>query len=186
MTFLNKSFRSVRYFGATAVVGGALLSAGLLHGQATTSSTSPTNQAAAPAGPPSGCTLKGKTYSCNIGLFRRILRQAKTVAVEGGPKDTAVVSQLTELAQNLHKPVVDKGQNPDLYFVVLPIDSNGIVIGPNDTDLATLRVYATAPEGGHGQLLWSETYRGQADRAWALTVRALVQQFEDRLQQHRS
>lgn len=162
---------------AAFALGCSFLLPAVMHSQATPATQSPGNQASTPA---SGCTLTGKVYNCDLRVFRRVLRSAQTVTTEVAPQDAPAQKQLDELAEKLHKTVAPKGQ-ADLYLVLLPFDNAGVTFGPADSDLATLRVYARDAEGARGQLLWSEVYRGQADRPWGLIVHALIQQFEERL-----
>jgi hypothetical protein len=127
-----------------------------------------------------GCVLDHHNYTCNFGAFHHMFHRAKTIAVEASPRDRASLTQLTELVGAINRSVAPAGQ-ADLIFTILPIDHGGVIIGPADLDLATLRIYEQAADGSHGELLWAETYRGQADRPWPATVHALIRQFQDRM-----
>ena len=72
----------------------------------------------------------------------------------------------------------------DLTFLLIPMQSTGVHIGPGGEPLATLRIYASLPGTPRGTLLWAETYTGQPDRPWPATVHTLIEQFHDRLQKH--
>lgn len=170
-----------RRFGTSAVTTFASLA--LVLSSFLCAQTALGSQSQAGAESSSGCSLNGKTYICNLEQFLRSFRRTKTVALENAPRDRAAEKQLHELAATLGKSVVPNAQ-ADAYLVLLPADNNSVTFGPADSDLATLRVYAANPEGSRGQLLWSETYRGQDDRPWPLVVRALVLQFEDRFKSH--
>jgi hypothetical protein len=152
------------------------------YAQASPSSVPPEG-ALSEAGPTTdrlGCVLHGHIYTCNFGAFHHAFHRAKTISVEASPRDRAALSQLQELVGQLNRSVAPEGQG-DLIFSVLPIDNGAILVGPADLDLATLRIYERGPEGGHGELVWSETYRGQADHPWPSTVHALLMQFRDRM-----
>jgi hypothetical protein len=154
----------------------------VLIAQATTSSEPPSG-APAIAGPTidrAGCVLNGHIYICNFGAFHHVFHHAMTIAVEASPRDHAAQTQLGELAGALNRTVAPVN-DADLIFSILPIDNGGVIIGPADVDLATLRIYARGAEGAHGELLWAETYRGQADHPWPATVHALIRQFQDRM-----
>jgi hypothetical protein len=133
-----------------------------------------------PATDKAGCVLDHHTYTCNFGGFHHVFHHAKTISIEASPRDQASLTQLTELVGAINRTIAPTGQ-ADLIFTVLPIDHGGVIIGPGDVDLATLRVYEQAPDGSRGELLWAETYRGQADRPWPATVHALIRQFQDRM-----
>jgi len=147
------------------------------------SSSVPPEGATSDAGPTTdraGCVLHGSVYTCNFGAFHHAFHHAKTISVEASPRDRAALSQLEELVPQLNRSVAAEGQG-DLIFSVLPIDHGAITIGPADVELATLRIYERGSEGAHGELVWSETYRGQADHPWPSTVHALLMQFRDRM-----
>jgi hypothetical protein len=67
-----------------------------------------------------------------------------------------------------------------LTFLLIPVDPDGIVIGPADRELATLRVYGPGADGQHGPRLWAETFSGQPGMPWPSVVHALIVQFQGR------
>lgn len=134
-----------------------------------------------PPGQTDGCTLVNEVYRCNLPSLERALHQAKTIGVETQQLDRSTATQLRELVHQLGKGSAVADQPADLVFALTPVAPTGVNFGPGDHDLATLRVYAPAPEGGHGALLWAETLHGQGDRPWPAQVHALIEQFRDRL-----
>lgn len=131
-----------------------------------------------------GCTLEKQVYTCNWAAFVQRLDKAHTVAVETESSvDRPTVMQLRQLATGLGKTVATEGQLGDLTFLLIPMQTAGVEIGPAGEPLATLRIYASAPGTPRGTLLWAETYTGQPDRPWPATVRSLIQQFQDRFAQ---
>ena len=141
--------------------------------------------AAAPAS--AGCTLQKHTYTCNFAAFRQDLAAAHTVTVETQRLDRPTANQLRQLVQALGKSVAgttpENGAAPaaDLTFLLIPMENSGINFGPQDHELATLRIYAPGTGTSHGTLLWAEVLRGQGDRPWPAQVHALIEQFQDRL-----
>ncbi len=139
-----------------------------------------------------GCTLVKQVYTCNWQAFVERLNKAQTVAVETQSLDRFTARQVRELIGELGKTVAAEGQEGDLTFLLIPMGSTGIHIGPAGEPLATLRIYAPLPENARGTLLWAETYTGQPDRPWPTTVHALIEQFQgrfagqfhDRVQRH--
>jgi hypothetical protein len=131
-----------------------------------------------------GCTLVKEVYTCNWPAFVQRLDRAHTVAVETQQLDRFTAKQLRELVGELGKTVAPEDQLGDLTFLLIPMQSTGVHIGPGGEPLATLRIYASLPETPRGTLLWAETYTGQPDRPWRSTVHALIEQFHDRLQRH--
>jgi hypothetical protein len=150
--------------------------------QAPTSSVPPGGDSSevGPTTDRAGCVLDGRNYVCSFGGFHHMFHRSKTIAIEASPRDQAALAQLNELVLALNRTVAPAGQG-DLIFAVLPIDHGGVIIGPGDVDMATLRIYEQGPEGAHGELLWAETYRGQSDRPWPATVHALLRQFQERM-----
>jgi hypothetical protein len=151
-------------------------------GQAPTSSVPPEG-ASSDVGPTTdraGCVLDHSTYICSFGGFHHAFHRSKSIAIEATPRDRAALAQLNDLVVALNRTVAPAGQG-DLIFAVLPVDHGGVIIGPGDVDMATLRIYEQGPEGTHGEMLWAETYRGQGDRPWPATVHALIQQFQERM-----
>jgi hypothetical protein len=131
-----------------------------------------------------GCTLEKQVYTCNWQAFAHRLNRAETVAVETESLDRFTARQMRQLVGELGKRVASEGQEGDLTFLLIPIQSTGVHIGPAGEPLATLRIYAALPGNPRGTLLWAETYTGQPDRPWAMTVHALIEQFKDRVQKH--
>jgi hypothetical protein len=132
-----------------------------------------------------GCTLEKQVYTCNWAAFVQQLNKAHTVAVETESSlDRFTAKQLRELAGELGKTVAPEDQLGDLTFLLIPLQSTGVHIGPSGEPLATLRIYASLPGAPRGALLWAETYSGQPDRPWPATVHALIEQFHDRLERH--
>jgi hypothetical protein len=150
--------------------------------QAPTSSVPPEGASSDP-GPTTdraGCVLDKHTYVCSFGGFHHVFHRSKTIAIEADPRDHAALNQLNELVVALNRTVAPAGQG-DLIFAVLPVDHGGVIIGPGDVDMATLRIYERGPDGTRGEMLWAETYRGQSDRPWPATVHALLRQFQERM-----
>jgi hypothetical protein len=131
-----------------------------------------------------GCTLEKQVYTCNWPAFVQRLDKAHTVAVQTESLDRFTAKQLRELVGELGKTVVPEDQLGDLTFLLIPMQSTGVHIGPAGEPLATLRIYASLPGTPRGTVLWAETYTGQPDRPWPATVHALIEQFHDRLQRH--
>jgi hypothetical protein len=131
-----------------------------------------------------GCTLEKQVYTCNWQAFVQRLDKAQSVSIETQSIDRFTARQLRELAGELGKSVAPEAQQGDLTFLLIPLQSTGVHIGPSGEPLATLRVYAAEPGNPRGKLLWAETYTGQPDRPWPATVHELIEQFHDRLQKH--
>lgn len=131
-----------------------------------------------------GCTLEKQVYTCDWQAFVHRLNKAQSISIETQSIDRFTARQLRELVGELGKSVSPDAQQGDLTFLLIPLQSTGVHIGPAGEPLATLRVYE--PEAAHprGKLLWAETYTGQPDRPWPATVHALIEQFHDRLQKH--
>ena len=127
-----------------------------------------------------GCVLNGHAYICSFGGFHHAFHRSKTIAIEASPRDQAALAQLNDLVVALNRTVAPAGQG-DLIFAVLPVDRGGVMIGPGDMDMATLRIYEQGPDGTHGEMLWAETFRGPGDRPWPATVHALLRQFQQRM-----
>ena len=123
-------------------------------------------------------------YTCDWQAFVQRLDKAHTVTVETQQIDRFTAKQLRELVGELGKTVAPEDQLGDLTFLLIPMQSTGVHIGPAGEPLATLRIYASLPGAPRGTLLWAETYTGQPDRPWPATVHALIEQFHDRLQKH--
>jgi hypothetical protein len=136
--------------------------------------------AIAQSGNAAGCTLEKQVYTCNWQAFVERLNRAETVAVETESMDRFTARQLRQLIGELGKRAVPADDPRDLTFLLIPMQSTGVHIGPAGEPLATLRIYAAAPGNTRGTLLWAETYTGQPDRPWAVTVHALIEQFQSR------
>lgn len=132
----------------------------------------------------SGCTLEKQVYTCDWQAFVHRLNQAHTISIETQSMDRFTARQLRQLAGELGKSVAQKDQQGDLTLLLIPLQPTGVHIGPAGEPLATLRIYAPTPEDARGKLLWAETYTGQPDRPWPMTVHALIEQFHDRIQKH--
>lgn len=133
---------------------------------------------AADTGPSTDCTFQNQVYTCNKPSFLQSLSSAKSVAVQTGTMDKVGSAQLRKLIEQMGKQQQTGGGHADLTFLLAPIGTEGVTVGPAGTDLATLRIYRTRPDGARGNLLWAETLRGQADTPWPLVVRALISQFQ--------
>ena len=131
-----------------------------------------------------GCTLEKQVYTCNWQAFVQRLDHAQSISIETQSMDRFTARQLRELAGDLGKSVAPEEQAGDLTFLVIPLPSTGVHIGPSGEPLATLRIYAPEPGNSHGKLLWAEVYTGQPDRPWPATVHELLEQFHDRIQKH--
>ena len=131
-----------------------------------------------------GCTLEKQVYTCDWQEFVQRLEKAQTIAVQAEPVDRPTAWQLRQLVGELGKSVAPEGKLGDLTFLLIPLQSTGVHIGPSGEPLATLRIYATLPGNPRGTILWAETYTGQPDRSWPATVHALIEQFKDRVQRH--
>jgi hypothetical protein len=131
-----------------------------------------------------GCRLEKQVYTCDWPAFVRRLDKAHTVTIETQQIDRFTAKQLRDLVGELGKTIAPEDQLGDLTFLLIPMQSTGVHIGPGGEPLATLRIYASLPGTPRGTLLWAETYTGQPDRPWPATVHALIEQFHDRLQRH--
>ncbi len=131
-----------------------------------------------------GCTLDKQVYTCDWQAFVPRLNKAKSISIETHQIDRFTARQLRELIGELGKSVAPAGEQGDLTMLLIPMESTGIHIGPAGEPLATLRIYAPLPGTPRGRLLWAETYAGQPDRPWPMTVHALIEQFKDRVQRH--
>jgi hypothetical protein len=124
------------------------------------------------------CTLKSHVYTCNGAEFQAALQSAKTVAIEAHNADGVARNELTSfVTRKLGKTVAADGGPADLIFLMIPIEPSG-VISNNDTDLGTLRIYSSAPDGARGHLLWAETLFGAQDLPWPMVVHGLIAQFQ--------
>jgi hypothetical protein len=125
------------------------------------------------------CTLKEHVYTCDAAKFHQALLSAQTVGIEAHNADGVARLRLTELVtKKLDKSIAQPGTQADLIFLLIPIDANGIVNGGANSDLGTLRIYSSTPEGRPAHLLWAETYTGLPDLPWPAVVTRLITQFE--------
>jgi hypothetical protein len=157
----------LRKFGAMVVLTGLLTVSGTMTAQQN-----------------GGCTLQKQVYTCDWQAFAQQLDKAKSISIETQSMDRFTARQLRQLAGELGKSVVPDGQQGDLTFLVIPLPSTGVHIGPAGEPLATLRIYAPEPGNARGKLLWAEIYTGDPDRPWPAIVHALIQQFHARIQRH--
>lgn len=139
-------------------------------------------QGAAASQQDEGCTLQKRVYSCNWDAFRSRLAAAHTIAVESQPMDRVTATQLRKLVAKLGKSVAGAGQRADLTFLLTPVESTGIHMGPAGEPVATLRVYAPGAGTSLGTLVWAEVWIGHSDRPWPSIVYSLIEQFKDRFQ----
>ena len=134
------------------------------------------------AGQAVSCTLVKDTYSCDWGVFKKTLADAKTVALRSKPMDPGGDRQLNKLVVSLGKEAVTlPEERADLVMVLVPAESSGIFFGPSGRVLATLRVYGRGSLTDRGPLLWAETLDGQPDIPWPSVVYQLVSQFQSRV-----
>jgi hypothetical protein len=136
------------------------------------------NMNAAPAQSPAvGCSKDKSHYTCDKAQFTKALKAARIVAVETQPFNRVSAGALEGLARELGKSV--QSGSADLIFVLGAPDPDGIYIGPNDRELASLRVFLPGRNGERGQLLWVESFIGQPDMPWPMVVHGVIQQFKN-------
>jgi hypothetical protein len=135
-------------------------------------------------GPEAGgsCTLAKGVYTCNWERFREVLAAAKTVHVETQGTDRPTLAQLRKLAEELGKTVVGPDEAADMTFLLIPMPSTGVEIGPAGQPLATLRIYSNGEGMGGRQLVWAEVVTDQADKPWGSIVYELIAQFRARVE----
>lgn len=136
------------------------------------------NVAVVPAQSPSpiACSLEKGYYHCDQAAFARTLNEARTVAVESQPFNVATNQALRDLVRSLDK--TEAADSADLTFVLMKAPDTGINFGPNDRELASLRIYSHGPKDARGQLIWVETLDGQPDMPWPMAVYDLIRQFK--------
>jgi len=136
------------------------------------------NMNAVPAQSPAiGCSNDKNHYSCDKARFTKALNAARVVAVETHPLNQVSAGALERLARELGKSV--QSGSADLIFELGALDPDGIYIGPNDRELASLRVFQPGPKGERGQLLWVESFIGQPDMPWPMVVHGVILQFKN-------
>jgi hypothetical protein len=132
--------------------------------------------------PDSACVLQKDIYQCDWLAFRHTFDVAKTVSVQAEPQDEHSDRELRRLARQLGKDVVPSREQPaDLTLLLVPLNKDGIYIGPGEENLGTLRIYTGRTTGNPGTLVWAETYRGTKDIPWPSVEFYLIHQFEARL-----
>jgi hypothetical protein len=122
------------------------------------------------------CSLVKGYYRCDQAVFAKYLKDARTVAVESRPSDLATNKALRDLVRTLDK--TETAESADLMFVLIKAPDAGIYFGPNDRELASLRIYSRVRQIAQGQLIWVETLNGQPDTPWPTAVYDLIQQFK--------
>jgi len=127
-----------------------------------------------------GCTIEKGYYQCNRTAFLAALKDARTVAVESRPFDQATTISLGKLTRTLNKAEVSS--SPDLTFVLIRAQAEGIFFGPSDRELASFLVYARGPEGTEKRLIWIETFDGEPDVVWPIVVYNIIRQFKASIQ----
>ncbi len=130
--------------------------------------------AQAPAPPP--CSLLKGYYHCDQAAFAMYLKEPRTVAVESQPSNLATNKALRDLVRSLGE--TETAENVDLTFVLVKAPDAGVYFGPNDRELASLRIYSRVRQDARGQLIWVETLTGQPDTPWPTAVYNLIQQFK--------
>jgi hypothetical protein len=129
-----------------------------------------------------GCVLQKGVYQCDWLAFKQTFAAAKTVSVQTDTQDTHSDQELRRLARHLGKDVIPRSEQPaDLTLLLVPLNKEGIYIGPGDENLGTLRVYAGRTTTNPGKLVWAESYRGAKDIPWPSVESYLIQQLETRL-----
>jgi hypothetical protein len=163
------SKRSIRTLGMCVLCAGL---SGFTHVSAIAQQTTPG----------SACVLQKDIYQCDWLAFKHDFDAAKTVSVQTETQDEHSDRELRRLARQLGKNVVPHGEQPaDLTLLLVPLDKEGIYIGPGDESLGTLRIYTGRTTSDPGTLVWAETYRGAKDIPWPSVEFYLIHQFETRL-----
>lgn len=115
-------------------------------------------------------------YYCDRDGFLAALQKSKAIAVESKPFDTATTKSLGNLVRTLNKTEVSS--SPDLTFVLIRAQAEGIFYGPSDRELASLLVYAGSSQGPDRKLVWIETFNGEPDLVWPIVVYDIIKQFK--------
>lgn len=132
--------------------------------------------------PDSACVLQKDVYQCDWLAFKHTFESAKTVSVQTETQDEHADHELRRLARQLGKNVIPRGEQPaDLTLLLIPLNKEGIYIGPGEENLGTLRIYSGRTASNPGTLVWAETYRGTKDIPWPSVEFYLMHQFEARL-----
>ena len=127
----------------------------------------------------SECKVEKGYYYCDRGEFLAALRDAQTIAVESKPFDTATTNSLSKLVRTLKKTEVSS--SPDLSFVLIKSQAEGIFYGPRQRELASLLVYMGSSHGTDRKLIWIETFDGEPDLVWPIVVFDIIKQFKSNL-----
>lgn len=130
--------------------------------------------------PDAGCVPEKGAYTCNLAGLKLALERSRSIAVETPRLDRVAARQLEHFVLDLGKDPSETPSLAELSFSVQPTTPSGVVLGPSDHELASLRVTAPGKEG-KPVLLWVETLRGQGDRPWPAQVHALLEQFKAHL-----
>ena len=115
-------------------------------------------------------------YHCDRDGLIAALQNAKTIAVKSKPFDTATTKSLGNLVRTLNKTEVSS--SPDLTFVLIRAQAEGIFYGPSDRELASLLVYAGSTQESDPKLIWIETFNGEPDLVWPIVVYDIIKQFK--------
>ena len=126
------------------------------------------------------CTVKKGYYQCDRDGLLATLKEARTIAVESKPFDTATTKSLGRLVRKLNKTEVSGSS--DLKFVLIRSQAEGIFYGPSDRELASLLVYTGNAQGSDRKLIWIETFNGEPDLVWPIVVFDIIKQFKSGLQ----
>lgn len=127
-----------------------------------------------------GCTLEKGYYQCNRTAFLAALKEARTVAVQSRPFDQATTISLSNLARALNKTEISS--SPDLTFVLIRAQAEGVFFGPSDRELASFLVYARGSQGSEKRIIWIETFDGEPDIVWPIVVYDIIRQFKASIQ----
>ncbi len=121
------------------------------------------------------CSVDGAQYTCSHATLLRTFAEGRTIAVESQPKDRVSEGQLASFATSLGKQIVPE-TGAAITLRLVRDQPTGFSVGPGDSELATLRVFAGSGPNSH--LIWVERYRGQSDRPWPSVVHSITSQFQ--------
>jgi hypothetical protein len=127
-----------------------------------------------------GCTIEKGFYQCNRTAFLAALREAKTVAVESRPFDQATTISLSKLARSLNKTEISG--SPDLTFVLIRAQAEGVFFGPSERELASFLVYSRGSQESEKRIIWIETFDGEPNLVWPIVVYDIIRQFKASIQ----